>query len=492
MKCYTPNMTRFSFLKKSRGKTSPKTVFLTNTLSGKKERFVPQDPHLVTLYSCGPTVYSRAHIGNLRPHVCADTLTRTLIHAGYHVRRVINITDVGHLVSDGDMGEDKIEMSAKKKGLSVEVITERYTKTFLEDLEEINIHTKNILFPRATEYIHEQISLAHTLEEKGFAYRINDGLYFDTSRFVGYGKLSGVKNATQQAGIRVAINTEKRHPADFSLWKTTPKGVSRLQEWDSPWGRGAPGWHLECSSMVRSLLGVEIDIHTGGMDLAPVHHNNEIAQSEAANDRPFAHYWIHNAFLTIHGDKISKSLGNVIYLSDITKHGFQPLSLRYFFHQAHYRTPLSFTEEALKSSNDALKKLWRLARTIKASSNGKETESEALKYFTHAVRDDLNTPKALGILWETLRDDDMTAREKWGVLVAADALLGLQIVNPPITTEPISETSLPKDVRTLLTSRDSARETGDFTTADKLREKLIECGYRVEDSEQKTLLFPDV
>lgn len=485
-------MMRFHFFKKRQKKISPAAIFLTNTLTNKKERFVPQNPYLVTLYSCGPTVYSRAHIGNLRPHVCADTLTRTLTHAGYHVRRVINITDVGHLVSNGDVGEDKIEVSAKQKGLSVKVMTERYTKLFLEDIEELNIHTKNILFPRATEYIHEQISLARDLEEKGFAYRTNDGLYFDTDRFVGYGKLSGTKGSDQQAGARVAVNTKKRHPSDFSLWKTTPRGVHRLQEWNSPWGRGAPGWHLECSSMVRSLLGVEIDIHTGGMDLAPVHHNNEIAQSEAASGRPFVHYWLHNAFLTMRGDKISKSLGNVIYLSDIAKRGFHPLSLRYFFHQAHYRTPLSFSEDALVASADALTKLWRLSQTIKDASGEKEAKSESLKYFIYAIRDDLNTPKALGILWETLRDDDMDAKEKWGVLVAADTLLGLQIINPPTIAKPVPETSLSDTVRALLASRDAAREAGDFTTADELRKKLIACGYRVEDGSQKTILFPNV
>ena len=482
-------MTWLSFLKKKKPNAGATAVFLTNTLTEKKELFIPIKSDLVTMYSCGPTVYDRAHIGNLRPHIFADTLARTLTYAGYRVRRVINITDVGHLVSDGDEGEDKIEMGAKREGVSVESITGRYTKFFLDDIEDLNIDTKHILFPRASEYVKEQISLASTLEEKGFAYRITDGLYFDTSRFPGYGRLGGVSEAVLAAGARVEVNPQKRHPVDFALWKTTPARTRRLQEWNSPWGRGAPGWHLECSTMARSLLGIEIDIHTGGMDLIPVHHNNEIAQSEAASGRPFAHYWIQNAFLTMNGTKVSKSLGNVVYLSDIVARGFHPLALRYFFHQAHYRTPISFSWEALGASAEALSRLWRISRELKKEASGHTVSSNARKRFVAALCDDLNTPRALGILWEVLRDENADAEEKWGLLLDADALLGLSLAEVPITDEALASDGLPEDIRTLCRERDEARGSKDFATADKLRERLIARGYRVEDGPEGTLLF---
>ncbi len=482
-------MAWFSFLKRKKQNKGASAVFLTNTLTEHKDRFIPIKNDLVTMYSCGPTVYASAHIGNLRGHIFADTLERVLINAGYRVRRVINITDVGHLVSDGDDGEDKIEIGVKREGLSAQSIIERYTKSFLDDIEELNIDTKHILFARASDYIKEQISLASTLEEKGFAYRITDGLYFDTSRFPSYGRLGGVSDAALAAGARVEVNTQKRHPVDFALWKTTPTGVHRLQEWNSPWGRGAPGWHLECSAMTRALLGVEIDIHTGGMDLIPIHHNNEIAQSEAASGRPFAHYWLHNAFLTMNGDKVSKSLGNVVYLSDIIARGFHPLALRYFFHQAHYRTQISFSWNALAAAAEALSRLWRLSREIKKEAGGHTISSDGSKRFVAAFCDDLNTPKALGILWEVLRDENADAEEKWGLLLNADALLGLSLEETPSIDEPLSKQALPEDVRAMCSARDEARNAKNFTTADALREKLIACGYRVEDGPEGTLLF---
>ncbi len=483
-------MIKIPFLTKKKKGGRPASLFLTNTLTGKKEQFIPLKPHLVTLYSCGPTVYSRAHIGNLRPHVFADTLARVLVHAGYRVRRVINITDVGHLTSDSDEGEDKVEASAKKEGVSVQALTERYTTLFMEDSEALGIDTKNILFPRASEYINEQISLARTLEEKGFAYKISEGLYFDTKRFPGYGKLGGVSHANLEAGARVEVNPEKHNAEDFALWKVTPHSVRRLQEWDSPWGCGAPGWHLECSAMARALLGVQIDIHTGGMDLIPIHHNNEIAQSEAASGRAFARYWLHNAFLTMDGDKVSKSLGNVVFLSDITARGFHPLALRYFFHQAHYRSPLSFRWDALAAAAEALTRLWRLARAIKEESGGRAIAGDARRRFIAALRDDLATPHALAILWETLKDDARDAEEKWGLLLDADALLGLSLIDPPLASNPLSDRDLPEDIRKMREERDRARGERDFARADQLREKLITRGYRVEDGPQGTLLFP--
>ncbi len=467
-------------------------ILLTNTLSGKKEQFIPLKSGQATMYSCGPTVYGRAHIGNMRPHLCADTLSRTLTHAGYRVHRVINITDVGHLTSDADDGEDKVEARAKHDGVTVAQLTKQNTDFFLKDIEELNLDVHRILFPRASEYISEQVTIAKTLEKKGHAYKIDDGLYFDTTTYRSYGKLGGVKDAQLSAGARIAVNPQKRNATDFALWKSTPKGVHRLQEWDSPWGCGAPGWHLECSAMARTLLGMEIDIHTGGMDLIAIHHNNEIAQSESAFDRPFAHYWIHNAFLTMGGKKVSKSLHNEVYLDDLTKRNIHPLALRYLFHQTHYRTPISFSWEALSGANDALGRLWRLSHEIKNTSLGNVASCEYRYRLISAVRNDLNTAQALAVLWEALRDENITSEEKWGVLVEADALLGIDCANPPSTYESIPDHELPDDIRSLRDERDRAREEKKYTRADALRETLQKRGYRVEDGIESTLLYKDI
>ncbi len=466
-------------------------ITLTNTLTGKKEAFIPLRSGQATMYSCGPTVYSPAHIGNLRPHLCADTLSRALNHAGYRVHRVINITDVGHLTSDADDGEDKVEVRAKNDGVSVAQLTKLNTDLFLKDIENLNINTHTIFFPRASEYVAEQITIAKTLVKKGYAYKIDDGLYFDVTKYPSYGKLGGIKESQHSAGARVAVNPQKRNASDFALWKSTPKGVHRLQEWNSPWGRGAPGWHLECSAMARALLGVEIDIHTGGMDLIAIHHNNEIAQSEAAFDRPLAHYWIHNAFLTMSGKKISKSLHNEVFLGDIIQRNIHPLALRYLFHQTHYRTPISFSWDALIGSNDALGRLWRLAHEIKNSVCENSASGEYRYRIIAAVRNDLNTAQALAILWEALRDENITQEEKWGVLIEADALLGLQCATPPPEYKSISEENLPNTIRTIRDERDIAREGKDYTRADALRDRLQKAGYRVEDGIETTLLYKE-
>jgi cysteinyl-tRNA synthetase len=453
-------------------------VFFVNTLSGEKELFIPQKPKFVSMYSCGPTVYDRAHIGNLRSYVFSDTIARTLQAAGLHVRRVINITDVGHMVGDGDTGEDKIAVGAKREKTTPEAIATRYTKLFIEDIADLNIDTSDIDFPRASDYIKEQIALAKTLEEKGFAYCLKDGLYFDTERFHGYGKLGGRSSAKLEAGARVEVVAGKRHPADFVLWRVAKP--HDLQQWDSPWGRGNPGWHIECSAMIRSLLGQEIDIHTGGEDHISVHHNNEIAQSEAANGRTFVHYWMHNAYLTMSGEKISKSLGNVVYLSDFAAKGFNPLALRYFFLQAHYRTPLSFSWDALAAAASALDRLWKVSREIAAESKCVSEPSETRDRLLATLRDDLATPQALGILWDSLKSDEYTPEEKWGLLEVADAHLGLSLVHPP-RAGVVSEADIPKEVHELLNLREVARTSKDFKEADRIRGAIEHSGYRVDD-----------
>lgn len=463
----------------------PAQIFFTNTLSGAKELFVSQRPGIVSMYTCGPTVYGRAHIGNLRAYVFSDTVARTLGAAGYRVQRVINITDVGHLVGDGDHGADKMSVSAAREKTTPQAIADRYTREFINDIAELGINTNDIRFPRATDYIKEQIALAKTLEEKGFAYRVRNGLAFDTSRFPGYGKLGNINVAAQRAGARVEADKEKRHPSDFWLWRTAKP--NDLQQWDSPWGRGNPGWHIECSAMSRALLGQELDIHTGGEDHIATHHNNEIAQSEAASGRTFVHYWMHNAFLTVEGEKISKSLHNDIYLSDVIAKKIDPLALRYFYLQAHYHTPLSFSWDALAGAAEALDRLWKLARDTAQESKGRSASSEARERFLVAMRDDLATPQALGILWDSLKSEEYAPEEKWGLLQDAEDHLGIPFTHPPASGT-LKEADIPKEIREMLARREAARASKDFKAADRIRGEIEKSGYRVDDGPHGTVL----
>lgn len=477
---------------------APGPVFLTNTLGGKKQQFIPLKPGTATMYSCGPTVYSRAHIGNLRANVFSDILARILMQNGLRVRRVTNITDVGHLTGDNegdaDQGEDRLEKSARESGRDAQEIAAHFTKLFLEDMAALNVHTDEILFPHATNYIPEQIAMVQALEKAGHTYRTHDGIYFDVSTFPQYGKLGNIPQEAYKDGSagsvaeRVAIagrarikeNAEKRNPADFALWKFSPAGVVRQQEWPSPWGRGFPGWHIECSAMSKALLGVELDIHTGGMDLIPVHHNNEIAQSESANHHAFVRYWLHSAFLTIDEERIGKSMGNAIYLSDIVERGFHPLALRYFFLQANYRSPLSFSWDALAASAEALNRLWRIAGEMKAGAKGAAAYGEESERIRSLAADDLGTPRVLAALWEIVKDEDLSHRRIWGAIETAEAVLGLSLTNPPMADE--TPLSVPADVKQLVEEREEARRTRDFGHADTLRVHIEERGYTVEDT----------
>lgn len=471
------------FARESAPARSDAPVLFENTLTGKKEIFSPIKAGAVTLYSCGPTVYSKQHIGNMRAAVFSDLIARTLTSAGYHVRRVINITDVGHLVSDADDGEDKMEAGAKKEGLRTHEIAARYTKMYLDDVRSLGVDIDSISFPRATDYIEEQIDIVKRLEDKGHAYRTSDGIYFDTASFPGYGALdhSGTKmreEAFAEIGRRIAGNSEKRHPADFALWKFSPRGAMRQQEWTSPWGIGFPGWHIECSAMARALLGQPIDIHTGGIDHIPVHHTNEIAQSEAAFDKPLARFWMHGGFLTIDGEKIAKSLGNTFYVSDITERGYSPLALRYLFLQAHYHSPLSFTWESLAAADAALERLTRLARTIQAEAKGRTQPSDAGRKIISLLRDDLATPAALALLWEIVRDEELSRAEQLGALEAADAVFGLSLLQAAAPEQ------IPQHIQALAQEREYARESHDFAKADALRIHMASSGYHVEDGPQ--------
>jgi cysteinyl-tRNA synthetase len=358
----------------------------------------------------------------------------------------------------------------------------------------LNINTNEILFPRATQYIPEQIALIKILEQKGLTYRIADGVYFDTSKFHGYGKLGGIpvshikegtaaslENRIQLAAhARIAANEQKRNPQDFALWKSSPMGMARRQqEWSSPWGMGFPGWHIECSAMSKALLGEQIDIHTGAMDLIPIHHNNEIAQSESASGRMFSRYWMHGAFLTMQNEKASKSLGNVVYLSEIIERGYSPLALRYLFLQAHYRSPLSFTWESLAAANEGLQRLWKGALELKEAAKGISVKSALQDRMITLLRDDLATPQALALLWETIKDEALPPKQAWGVVEAAEAVFGLNLTNPPHHEGQAPE--IPLMVMNLVAEREAAREKHDFTEADHIRIHIENSGYHVDD-----------
>jgi len=339
---------------------------LYNTRTRQKERFEPSEAGHARVYSCGPTVYAAQHLGNLRAYLVADLLRRALLAEGLRVTHVINITDVGHLSSDADTGEDKLERAAAKTGRKASEIAAFYTEQWLRDRERLNCLPPEVL-PKATEHIPEQIALAQTLERKGYTYRIADGLYFDTTKFPRYAEFARLDLEGQEAGARIADVPEKRHPADFALWKFPAAGVRRQQEWDSPWGRGFPGWHLECSAMSVKYLGRTFDIHTGGVDHIRVHHTNEIAQSECAFDvHPWVRYWLHNEFYEFGGEKMAKSTGNVVLLEDLVERGFEPLAFRYFFLQGHYRQQQSFTLEAMEAAATGYRRLLAHAAEVRS------------------------------------------------------------------------------------------------------------------------------
>ncbi|MDO8579314.1 MAG: cysteine--tRNA ligase, partial [bacterium] len=372
-------------------------IELYNTLTGKKEKFVPIERGLfgkpkVGMYHCGPTVYNYAHIGNLRAYVFADTLKRLMKVAGYKVKQIINITDVGHFTSDDDTGEDKMEKAREREHKSAWDIAEFYTKAFFSDLADLNIDTSDTQFPRATSYIKEQIKMIKTLSEKGFTYPTSDGIYFDTSKFPEYGKLGNINLGGIREGERIGLNEEKKNPTDFALWKFSPASKNskekRDMEWPSPWGVGFPGWHIECSAMSRSLLGDVFDIHTGGIDHIPTHHNNEIAQSESVTGKIPARIWMHNAFVNISGGKMAKSDENFITLSSLKEKGYPPLAYRYFLLGARYRTQLNFTWEALDGSTNAYKKL---VATIRELPPGGKVNKELWNRILGFVADDLDT-----------------------------------------------------------------------------------------------------
>lgn len=465
-------------------------IHLYNTLSGGLETFEPLKSGQVKMYHCGPTVYGEQHIGNLSMFVFTDIVRRTFEANNYAVQQVINITDVGHLVSDGDDGEDKMTKGLKreKKALTLEnmrALAEKYTEMFLQALETLNIRTDGTKFPRASDYIPAQIAMVKTLEEKGYAYAGKSGVYFDTSRFTAYGKLGNINLEGLKEGARVEASDEKRNPTDFLLWKFDKK-----LGWESPWGLGFPGWHIECSAMIRAILGDRIDIHTGGIEHIPVHHNNEIAQSESATGKkPFARYWLHRAHLQIESAKIAKSIGNTVYLHDIEKKGFHPLAFRYLLLGAHYRQPSNFTWEALQAAQTAFLKLRKLVDEL--PHGGEVFPKPYGGRFLERMNDDFDTPGALAVLWEMVNDKNIDPANLRSGILKSDEVLGLNLGHPDEKAtelyrkefgQTVATSDVPQTIQDLLTERELARTEKRWDDADTVRKKIESEGYVIEDT----------
>ncbi|MGN0015987.1 MAG: cysteine--tRNA ligase [Candidatus Avelusimicrobium sp.] len=456
-------------------------MYLHNTATRHKDEFTPQNSQNVTMYCCGPTVYNFAHIGNLRTYIFEDLLART-IRLRHPLTHVMNVTDVGHLVSDADDGEDKMELGAAREGKSAWDIAKFYEEKFWADYDALHC-TRPTVVSRATQHIKEMIALVKTLEDKGYTYRTSDGIYYDTSKFdrydalVGHARISGL-----QGGARVEMSDEKRNPTDFALWKFSPKDKKRQMEWDSPWGVGFPGWHIECSAMAMKYLGHTLDIHCGGIDHVTIHHTNEIAQSEAATGQKYVNYWVHGEFLILRSGKMSKSGGTFVTVDVLKEKGYDPLAYRYLCLSAHYRTQLEFSYESMDSAAKSLKNLRALAVQAKQAAAAQETEkSKAWKEkFTAAMEDDLNAPKALALVWEAVRSAELSAAEKVDFLTFADSILALDLFKE----EAAPKADIPAQVQALLDARAAARKAKEWKKSDELRDEIARAGYLVKDTPQ--------
>lgn len=480
-------------------------LYLYNTLSRKKEEFKPIKNKEVGLYTCGPTVYNYAHIGNLRTYIFEDILKRVLIYDGFKVKHVMNITDVGHLTGDMDMGEDKLELGARREGKTAWQIAEFYTEAFQKDIGKLNIKNPDI-WCRATDYIKEQIDLIRILEKKGFTYKTSDGVYFDTSKFKDYSKLSHLKLKELKEGARVEKNPEKKNPTDFALWKFSeplrPSATShpsdtivspplnkgrtgedkkkrRQMEWDSPWGVGFPGWHIECSAMSMKILGKQLDIHCGGIDHINIHHTNEIAQAEAATNKNFFNFWIHGAFLNIAGGKkMAKSADNFLTLENaLIKKGIDPLVYRFAALQTHYRKPMEYSDAAIESAKNGLEHLYNQLNQLKIKNSKLKINKEFKEEFFVAVNNDLNMPKALVVVQKLLKSK-ISDGEKLATTIDFDKVLGLDFEKRLIGEE------LQGDIKKLVEKREKARAEKNWSESDRLRAEIEKLGYSVEDTKE--------
>ena len=450
-------------------------IYFYNTMTHKKEEFNPMNNEEVRIYSCGPTVYKDATIGNMRTNIFQDNLRRTLEYNGFKVKQAMNITDVGHLVSDGDEGEDKMIKSARQEGKTPLEIAEYYTKLFFRDLERLNIEIPEIIC-KATDNIQDMLKVVEELVKKGYAYETSTAIYFDVSKLDKYPVLSNLDVENQKAGARVEVDKEKRNPHDFAVWIKAPE--NHLMKWDSPWGPSYPGWHIECSVMSQKYLGEVFDIHTGGIDLIPTHHENEIAQSKGMCGKVPANYWMHGEFLLINGGKMSKSLGNVYLLQDIVDRGYDPLVYKLFCYSIQYRKKLNFTWEGMDSAKVSLDRL-RDAYQKHLEGNEEIEDAEIEKYrnsFTEAINDDLNMPVAMSVVWEVAKVAKKS-KKLADLLKEFDKVLGINI-------DYIQKEEVPEEIKELLEIRQKARENKDWTESDKIRDLIKEKGYIVKDSKE--------
>ena len=455
---------------------------LFNTMSRSLERFIPRTPGEVSVYCCGPTVYDYPHIGNMRTYIFEDLLVRTLRAAGYQVLHAMNITDVGHLVSDGDEGEDKMSVAMKREGRKSADIANFYADIFWDHSRQLNIRRPDIVC-KATDHITEMIDLIEVLEQKGFAYRSGGNVYFDISKFDRYGRLANINVAEQLAGARIETDERKRSPLDFALWFTDSKFTGQELQWDSPWGRGYPGWHIECSAMAIKHVGEFIDIHCGGIDHIGAHHTNEIAQSECAIGHRWVTTWMHGAFLVDATGKMSKSKGKFLTVQSLVDDGFDPLAYRLFCLGAHYRSPLTLSIESIGAAQTSLARLRQAVATLMEQTGEAPAERNAaseqhIATFEHAIADDLNCPRALAVLWSVVGDREMPAATALQLIQAFDSILGLDLMS----TSARAEDEIPEDVRALVMQREDARRTRDWAASDRLREEISARGYEVKDS----------
>lgn len=452
-----------------------------NTLTKTEEIFKPINDEEVRMYSCGPTVYKDATIGNMRTNIFMDTLRRVLKYNGYTLKHAMNITDVGHLVSDADEGEDKMIKSAKEEGKTPLEIADFYTKRFLKDLKDLNIDMPEIIC-KATDHINEMIEFVKKLLEKGIAYETSTAIYFDVSQLDEYGILSGINLEEQKAGARVELDEEKKNPYDFALWIKAPQ--NHLMKWDSPWGLCYPGWHIECSTMGKKYLGEEFDIHTGGIDLIPTHHENEIAQSKGLTGKNPARFWMHGEFLLINGGKMSKSLGNVYLLRDIIDRGYSPLAYKMFCFSANYRNKLNFTWEAIDAANKALIKL-KEAYVKHLEGNDMVSDEIISDYenrFHEAINNDLNMPLALSIVWEVAKNPNKS-KKLAELLLKFDTVMGLKL-----DEQEKKDLDIPQEITELIEQRKKAKQDKNWELADKIRDEIIKKGYTIKDTKDGIVL----
>ena len=452
-------------------------IYFYNTLTKSKDKFEPINKEEVRMYSCGPTVYKDASIGNMRTYIMNDLIRRVLKYNGYKIKHTMNITDVGHLVSDADEGEDKMLKSAREMQKTPYEIAKYYTKLFMDDLEKLNVETPEVVC-KATDHIEDMIKYVQKLLENGYAYETSTAIYFDVSKLDEYGILSGIKLEDQKAGARVDVDTEKRNPYDFALWiKAKP---NHIMKWESPWGLSYPGWHIECSAMGQKYLGEQFDIHTGGIDLIPTHHENEIAQSKGACGKIPAKYWIHGEYLLINGGKMSKSLNNVYLLKDIIEKGYDPLTYRLFTYSSSYRTKLNFTWEGIEASQKALEKL-RAGYQKHLEGNEDILDEEISKYeenFHKAINDDLNMPLAMSVVWDVVKNPKKS-KKLAKLLEKFDTVLALSLDKKSETQEEI-----PEEVIKLAEERVKARQEKNWAESDRLRDEILALGYSIKDSKE--------